>query len=103
VFYQHYPTAQPKQSFTTKLYRSNKAWEFRPKQKNLQHISNSRLIGVVKKKAHINMPDFQDMGAIRAFLPPHFTNGGAHTYTKPQSADSFYPFFRTLASENTHT
>jgi len=56
-----------------------------------------------KLATHQHATDFQDMGAIRAFLPPHFTNGGAHTYTKPQSAGSFYPFFGTLASENTHT
>jgi len=37
-----------------------------------------------KQSSHQHAKDFQDTGAIRAFLPPHFTNGGAYTYTKPQ-------------------
>jgi hypothetical protein len=82
MFYQHYLTAQQKQSFTTKLYRSNKAWEFRPKQKNLQHISNSRFIGVVKRKAHINMPQTSKTWELSGPFFPHILPMEVHTHTQ---------------------
>jgi len=82
VFYQYYPTAQQKQSFTTKLYISNKAWQFRPKQKNLQHISNSRFVGVVKSKAHINVPKTSKTQELSGPFFAHILPMEVHTHTQ---------------------